>query len=132
EASDLIRSHLKPSGKPFGTVRSIRLASGPPGDLPYYEVSDGTGRHRIAGTILRRVLPFGVIYSPDFKADLDATTIRFAGRGHGHGVGFCQWGASGLAAAGRSALEIIRYYYPGAGTVRLRPPGPKVGTGKAD
>ena len=129
EASDLIRSHLKPSGKPFGTVRSIRQASGENGDLPYYEVSDGSSTHRIAGTVLRRVLPFGVLNSPVFQADQDAATIRFSGQGHGHGVGFWQWGASGEAAAGRSALEIFRYYYPGAGTVRLRPPGVKNTTG---
>jgi stage II sporulation protein D len=122
EASNLIRDHLKTSGKTFGTVRSIRLASGPSGDLPYYEISDQEASHRIAGTVLRHVLPFGVLNSPDFEATQDATTIRITGRGHGHGVGFCQWGAAGQAKAGRSALEIIRFYYPGAGTVRLRPP----------
>lgn len=124
EASSLIRDHLKTSGKTFGTVRSIHLATGPAGDLPYYEVSDENATHRIAGTVLRRVLPYGVLNSPDFEASQDATTIRIAGRGHGHGVGFCQWGADGQAKAGRSALEIIRFYYPGAGTVRLRPPKP--------
>jgi stage II sporulation protein D len=122
EASNLIRDHLKTSGKTFGIVRSIRLAAGPSGDLPYYEVSDEKASYRIAGTVMRRVLPFGVLNSPDFEATLDATTIRITGRGHGHGVGFCQWGAAGQAKAGRSALEIIRFYYPGAGTVRLRPP----------
>lgn len=122
DASSLIRDHLKSDGGTFGTVRSIVLEAGSSGDLPYYKISDGSKTHRMAGTVLRRVFPFGVLESPHFESTLDATTIRFSGRGHGHGVGFCQWGAAGQASAGRSALEIIRYYYPGAGTVRLRPP----------
>jgi len=122
EASRLLADHLKAKGKTLGTVRSIKLAAGPSGDLPFYNVSDGKISHKIAGTDLRRIMPYGVLHSPDFEASPDATTIRFSGRGHGHGVGFCQWGAAGQAKARRSALEIIRYYYPGAGTVRLRPP----------
>jgi stage II sporulation protein D len=33
--------------------------------------------------------------------------------GAGHGVGFCQWGANGLAETGKSYEEILQYYYPG-------------------
>lgn len=36
------------------------------------------------------------------------------GRGFGHGLGLCQWGAFGQVREGRRAAEIIRYYYPGA------------------
>ena len=43
----------------------------------------------------------------------------FEGRGFGHGVGLCQWGARGMAEAGWSAREILRHYYPGAQVVRL-------------
>jgi stage II sporulation protein D len=34
------------------------------------------------------------------------------GRGWGHGVGLCQCGAQGLARAGKSAPEILSFYYP--------------------
>jgi stage II sporulation protein D len=41
--------------------------------------------------------------------------IEFAeGRGFGHGVGLCQWGAEGRAADGWYAEEILAYYYRGA------------------
>ena len=36
----------------------------------------------------------------------------FKGRGSGHGVGMCQWGAKGMADLGRSAEEILSHYYP--------------------
>jgi stage II sporulation protein D len=36
------------------------------------------------------------------------------GRGWGHGVGLCQYGAEGLAREGKSYEQILNYYYPGA------------------
>ena len=41
------------------------------------------------------------------------------GRGYGHGVGMCQYGAQGMAREGKSGEEILLYYYPGAGIVRV-------------
>ncbi len=41
------------------------------------------------------------------------------GRGYGHGLGLCQWGAQGQALDGKSAAEILRYYYPGAKLTRV-------------
>ena len=38
--------------------------------------------------------------------------VLVGGRGYGHGVGLCQWGAEYLAERGRSGEEILRYYYP--------------------
>ncbi len=35
------------------------------------------------------------------------------GRGNGHGIGMCQWGAIGRARAGQSYEEILEAYYPG-------------------
>ncbi|MDF1701288.1 MAG: SpoIID/LytB domain-containing protein [Planctomycetota bacterium] len=35
------------------------------------------------------------------------------GRGWGHGVGMCQWGAIEMGKKGASETEILRYYYPG-------------------
>ncbi|MBN1362771.1 MAG: SpoIID/LytB domain-containing protein [Sedimentisphaerales bacterium] len=42
-----------------------------------------------------------------------------SGRGWGHGVGMCQYGAEGLARLGKNAREILRYYYPGAQIVNV-------------
>ena len=35
------------------------------------------------------------------------------GRGSGHGVGMCQWGAIGRARAGQSMEQIVTTYFPG-------------------
>ncbi len=41
------------------------------------------------------------------------TSYTFTGRGWGHGVGMCQYGAFGLAKMGVKYDEIIRHYYTG-------------------
>jgi stage II sporulation protein D len=39
--------------------------------------------------------------------------IEFTTYGFGHGVGLSQWGAQGMALAGKSAEDIVKYYYKG-------------------
>lgn len=41
------------------------------------------------------------------------------GRGYGHGIGMSQWGAQGMALAGKNYREILGYYYPSAGLTTL-------------
>jgi stage II sporulation protein D len=41
------------------------------------------------------------------------------GRGSGHGVGFCQWGAVGRARAGQDFRQILAAYFPGTSLERL-------------
>ena len=40
------------------------------------------------------------------------------GAGNGHGIGLCQWGAMGMARAGRDYKTILRHYYKGAALSR--------------
>ena len=47
-----------------------------------------------------------------------ATVIFENGRGFGHGLGMCQWGAQGQAIKGKTAAEILRFYYPGTSLTR--------------
>ncbi len=47
-------------------------------------------------------------------------SIEFTdGRGFGHGVGLCQWGAQGKALKGWTAEQILSFYYPGATLYRV-------------
>lgn len=39
--------------------------------------------------------------------------ISISGKGNGHGVGFCQWGAIGLSRQGKEFDEILYTYFPG-------------------
>ena len=44
-------------------------------------------------------------------------TIR--GRGWGHGVGMCQWGAMEMGKKGMTDTEILSFYYPGVAFRRM-------------
>jgi stage II sporulation protein D len=46
--------------------------------------------------------------------------IIFRGRGNGHGVGMCQWGAIGRARAGHDARRILAAYFPGTSLTTLQ------------
>jgi stage II sporulation protein D len=45
-------------------------------------------------------------------------TVVVKGRGYGHGVGLCQWGAIARARAGEDFRTILKAYYPGADITR--------------
>jgi stage II sporulation protein D len=56
---------------------------------------------------------YDVLKSTLFAVALDGDVLRFAGRGWGHGVGMCQWGAKGMAEQGHTMRQILEFYYPG-------------------
>jgi len=69
--------------------------------------------------VLRRPRGGGILRSAAFTLHVKrsgrlAVEIVAEGRGNGHGVGMCQWGAIGRADEGHRYEEILRHYYPGA------------------
>ncbi len=48
-----------------------------------------------------------------FSVEAEPTGVTFTVRGYGHGVGMSQYGAQGMAAAGRNYREILFHYYTG-------------------
>jgi len=58
--------------------------------------------------------PDPVLRSSQCTATVAHGAMTFTGNGFGHGAGLCQYGAQALAVAGRSHLEILQWYYPGA------------------
>ncbi|MBI2419408.1 MAG: SpoIID/LytB domain-containing protein [Ignavibacteriales bacterium] len=51
--------------------------------------------------------------------DASEKRIIIKGRGNGHGVGMCQWGAMGMAKKGVSYMDILAHYYPGTNITLL-------------
>ena len=84
-----------------------------PGRLLSFDAKYQHGRYTIRGDRLRSALSANGVRSPHFSVEQQGD-YTLHGRGHGHGVGLCQWGAQGQAKLGRSAQQIVQYYYPGA------------------
>jgi stage II sporulation protein D len=61
----------------------------------------------------------GTLYSMNCTIEDLGDSIQFSnGRGFGHGVGLCQWGAEGKSLRGWTGERILGFYYPGATSVR--------------
>ena len=71
------------------------------------------GSVRLRGNDFRRMIGYDTFKSTLFAVAVDAPWARFSGRGYGHGVGMCQWGAKGMAEQGHTARQILEFYYPG-------------------
>jgi stage II sporulation protein D len=76
-------------------------------------VHGSRGSVRLRGNDFRRMIGYDTFKSTLFAVAVDAAWARFSGRGYGHGVGLCQWGAKGMAEQGRTARQILEFYYPG-------------------
>jgi stage II sporulation protein D len=79
-------------------------------------VNSNKGSHEIKGSSLRWALG---LKSTWFKIKTQGEVMLFEGRGWGHGVGMCQYGAMEMARRGKSARRILRHYYQGAWVGRL-------------
>jgi stage II sporulation protein D len=106
---------LKRGNVGVGAVRSIEVTERTASLRATVVTVRGTaGTQRLRGNDFRRVVGYDVLKSTLFAVAIDGGVARFSGRGYGHGVGMCQWGAKGMAERGSSAGQILAFYYPGA------------------
>ena len=116
-AADALRSALGNQSAAIGDLQSITLnAPDGSGRARFWTFTGSSGSARIKAADVRRTIGSRVIPSLLVrKADYDSTaqTATIEGAGLGHGVGFCQWGARGLAKTGANAAAILAFYFPG-------------------
>lgn len=55
-----------------------------------------------------------------YSIEKSGSDFVFYGRGWGHGVGLCQWGAMAMAEQGYTAEKILTHYYPGTSVRKFR------------
>ena len=61
----------------------------------------------------RRLLGWQRVPSTNFSMVIDGDSIIFKGKGHGHGIGLCQWSTLEMAKKGKNYREILSFFYPG-------------------
>ena len=94
----------------------IRPAAAKPGSL-----AGAAAAQPIRMTVdkFRSLIGYGKLISPAFTCTKSGDAIVISGRGYGHGVGMCQWGARGMAVDGFGTKAILDHYYPGAEIVKV-------------
>jgi stage II sporulation protein D len=76
-------------------------------------VETGEGRVLIDAGEFRKEIGYRRLPSTWFSLGMSGDRIVLTGKGYGHGVGLCQWGARGSALRGMDYQEILKKYYIG-------------------
>ena len=96
-------------GKDPGVIEKVTiLEKGPTGRVTKVKVGGLT----FSGPALRLALGSQVMRSTLLdRLYVDGGRLIAEGKGYGHGVGMSQWGAKSMAEQGKSASEIIKYFF---------------------
>ena len=83
------------------------------GRINELEINTESEQITLRATELRRLLGWQRVPSTNFSMIRDGDSIIFKGKGHGHGVGLCQWSTLEMAKKGKNYREILSFFYPG-------------------
>lgn len=106
------------TGMEVSSIKVLSFNSSGRADL--IEISGKTGRKTIGANDFR-MMTVGNSTTFASKKSLPSTMFTitqkgsnfiFEGKGYGHGVGLCQWGARRMAEQGKDYIEILKFYFP--------------------
>jgi len=120
-SKDVVTTRLRsrfPRLREIGRIEKVYVVETTPDGRPTriaVEDADGRGDVLRAEEFRLAVDPTGRLFrSTRFRVGVDRDGVTFSdGRGYGHGVGLCQWGAQDMARRGATAGRILAHYYPG-------------------
>lgn len=105
---------LRKEGISVGTIANMTpYVYSRAGRVDKIRILHSDGEVILRGQDFRKAVGYSVIPSTQFEIETQGRTVVFAGRGSGHAVGLCQWGAKELADKGYRYDAILRYYFPG-------------------
>lgn len=114
-----IEEKMNKAGHPIGRVLKLEpVSQTPSGRVGSLRITGTAGDWVMAAKDLRVWIGGDKIKSTNFKVGVQEDSAVFQGKGWGHGVGLCQWGALGQALLGRDFESILEFYYPGSRIVR--------------
>lgn len=105
---------LKVTGRDAsGRVISVRLTGDGSRVISGYALLMAVGRH----------IGWWKMKSAMYTTRRSGTKIVFEGKGLGHGMGLCQWGAKGMADKGFTSQDILKHYFPKCQLMHYAAPG---------
>lgn len=112
-----VQSRLSRYVRGIGSLIDVRVAQkGYSRRATDLEIVGTNGTFHLKGGKIRSALRLNeqlFVINKKYDGNGRATAYSFTGRGWGHGVGMCQYGAYGLAKMGVKYDEIVKHYYTG-------------------
>jgi len=101
-------------GVDVGAIASLTpFAYSRAGRVTKLRILHSRGELILRGEDFRRLVGYSIIPSTQFDVESMGWEIALSGRGSGHAVGLCQWGAKEMAEHGYPYTTILAYYFPG-------------------
>ncbi len=109
-----LEATFRRQGVDVGAIASLTpFAYSRAGRVTKLRILHSRGELILRGEDFRRLIGYSVIPSTQFDVESMGVEIALSGRGSGHAVGLCQWGAKEMAEHGYPYSTILAYYFPG-------------------
>lgn len=109
-----IQEVLNRHGYKIGAIKDISIVDRNRSErIDHLKITPAQGPELIIkGKDFRDIMGPNVLKSNTYDIVMRGYFVDFVGRGWGHGVGMCQWGALGMAQQQFTYEQILAYYYP--------------------
>lgn len=110
-----IEQKMNKANRSVGQILKIEpVSQTPSGRVGSLKITGTQSEATVAAKDFRIWVGGDLMKSTFFSVDVVEDLAEFHGKGWGHGVGLCQWGALGQSLLGKSHGEILNLYYPQA------------------
>ena len=109
-----IQNALDLHGYQVGSIKDISIVDRDRSErIEHLKITGKNGEELvIKGKDFRDLMGPNVLLSNNYEIVMQGYYVNFVGKGWGHGVGMCQWGALGMAKQQFNYQQILAYYYP--------------------
>ncbi len=109
-----IQDTLNLHGYKVSAIKDISIVDRDRSDrIEHLKITQKNGEELIIkGKDFRDVMGPNVLMSNNYEIVMQGYYVDIIGKGWGHGVGMCQWGAYGMARQQFNYKQILAYYYP--------------------
>lgn len=112
--ADLLTAARKSGHRAKSVKELLVLQTHSSGRTAQLELKTNRGEILWSANEFRKLLGWDQVRSTLFKLRRRKQGYDLSGRGFGHGVGLCQWGAQGMDRKGMDYKDILSHYYPGS------------------
>lgn len=116
---DTIKQLLEQLGTVVKDIKHVHIArKDKAGSVRTLQIHDHDRVHEFTGRESYKL--FSHLKSFCYGVEKKGSDIHFNGKGYGHHLGMCQWGARYMVDAGWNYQRILQFYYPGTEFMKLK------------